>query len=344
MTEYPKYFLQTKEWGQFWLEANPSDHRFFSIKIDEKLEVWIYEYPWQLGAKFWYIPRLDLGQKYRENLLKIIDEAKKSNIIFIKTDFDDNWLATQNLQNNPDLINFLGKQKLQIPFNLSQKKLQFNQTPVLDLGDILENSETFVRSEFEKPPIEKLAEFYQNTQSFWANTNQNVRRYTKKSLTQGWQISTVKNDQTFQDFLKIYNQTKDRQNFAIQTTKYLKNLFNQQNSRLIVLYNSQNQPQSVWFGLTSEQTLTYLYGGNTEESFKNHGQYLLHLVAVAMGATEKLRFYDLGGYDSHSGYGKFKENYRGTIRNFLGPIDFVLNSPKYSLISLLIKFIKIFRR
>jgi lipid II:glycine glycyltransferase (peptidoglycan interpeptide bridge formation enzyme) len=67
-------------------------------------------------------------------------------------------------------------------------------------------------------------------------------------------------------------------------------------------------------------------------------------VAVAMGATEKLRFYDLGGYDSHSGYGKFKENYRGTIRNFLGPVDFVLNSPKYSLINLLIKFIKIFRR
>jgi lipid II:glycine glycyltransferase (peptidoglycan interpeptide bridge formation enzyme) len=253
-------------------------------------------------------------------------------------------LVAQNLQNNPELINFLENQKLEVKFNLSQKKLQFNQTPVLDLGDILENSETFTQVEFEKPSTEKLSKFYQSTQTFWANTNQNVRRYTKKSLTQGWQISTVKNDQTFQAFLKIYNQTKDRQNFAIQTTKYLKDLFNQQNSRLIILYNSQNQPQSVWFGLTSEQTLTYLYGGNAEESFKNHGQYLLHLVAVAMGATEKLRFYDLGGYDSHSGYGKFKENYRGTIRNFLGPVDFVLNSPKYSLINLLIKFIKIFRR
>lgn len=344
MTKYPKYFLQTKEWGQFWLQANPSDHRFFSIQLDQDSEVWVYEYPWQLGAKFWYIPRLDLGQKYRENLVKIINKAKNSKIVFIKTDFDDNWLETQKLQNNPDLISFLSGQNLQVQINLSHKKIQFTQTPVLDLGEILKNSETFTQAEIEKPTTEKLSQFYQNTQIFWANTNQNVRRYTKKSLTQGWQISTVKNDQTFQDFLKIYNQTKDRQNFAIQTNKYLKDLFNQQNSRLIVLYNSQNQPQSVWFGLVSEKSLTYLYGGNTEESFKRHGQYLLHLVAVAMGTAEKLRFYDLGGYDSSSGYGKFKENYRGRIRNFLGPIDFVLDKPKYSLISLLIKFIKVFRR
>lgn len=343
MTKYPKYFLQTKEWGQFWLQANPTNHRFFSIKIDEELEVWVYEYPWQFGQKFWYIPRLDLGKNYQQNLTKIIAKAKSNQVVFIKTDFDDNWLRENKIEDKNGLNKFLENQNLATKFVWSHKKLQFNQTPVLSLENTL-NQNIFTEKELLNPESNKLLEFYQNTQDFWKNTNQNVRRYTKKSLTKNWQISTDKTEDNFKSFLQIYNQTKDRQNFAIQTHKYLKDLFNQENSRLIVLYNSQNKPHAFWFGLVSEKTLTYLYGGNTEESFANYGQYLLHLVAVAIAVQHQLPFYDLGGYDSTSGYGKFKENYRGQIRNFLGPIDFVLNPAKYNFINLMIKLVKVFRR
>ena len=339
MTKYPRYFLQTKSWGEFWLKSNPKNHKLIEISIENETH-FIYEYPWQLGQKFWYIPRANLGKTYTSNLQKIITKARGQKVVFVKMDFDDEWLEQNKIENNSKLLDLL--KKLPVQPKLSHKKLQFNQTPVLSLEGILKADSEKINVEIEDP--QALQNFYQNTQDFWSQTNQNVRRYTKKSLTKNWQISTQKTEQNFQNFLQIYNQTKERQGFAIQTKSYLKNLFKHLDSRLILLSNSAGQPQAFWFGWVSENTLTYLYGGNTPESFKNYGQYLLHLVAVAMGYQENLNFYDLGGYDSKSGYGKFKENYRGQIRNFLGPVDLVLKTSKYQLINLIIKAVKFLKR
>ena len=185
-----------------------------------------------------------------------------------------------------------------------------------------------------------LSQFFVNTRQFWSRTNENVRRYTKKSLQSGWNISADKTDENFEAFWHVYQSTSDRQQFFTHHKSVVQNLMKYDFSRIIILRDQNNQPQSVWMGIVSDSTLTYLYGGNTPDSFKNYGQYLLHLVALKMTSDEGLQYYDLGRYDPEKSYSKFKENYHGTIRNFLGPIDLIISPVKYYSINFLIRVVK----
>jgi lipid II:glycine glycyltransferase (peptidoglycan interpeptide bridge formation enzyme) len=111
----------------------------------------------------------------------------------------------------------------------------------------------------------------------------------------------------------------------------------------LITLSDENGPQSVWFGVSFDDTMYYLYGGNTEVSFKKYGQYLVHLVATEIIARENLKKYDLGGYDSTKGFGKFKDGYRGEIVHALGPIDIILKKQLFTYINMFIssgKFVK----
>lgn len=342
--QFPKYFIQNQSWSNFWQEANGNGHQVHKIEVDGQLEpVLIYQYPWELNQNFWYLPRLFLptnltkteAEDYLKSLLQRIQtEAKKFNPSFLKIEIDDMLASFLELDSVEKLNNYLGR-TLNLKTEIKAKTIQYLQTITLDL-ESLKNLE--IDNNYDQ---KSLTNFYENSSSFWKNTNENIRRYTRKSLTQNWIVSTQKTQENFEAFYKIYNQTKDRQNFAIQNLDYLKSLFEKEFSRIIILYDELQNPQAVWFGIVSEKTLTYLYGGNTEISFEKKGQYLLHLVAVKMAVNEGLIFYDLGGYNPLLGFGKFKENYKGILRTFVGPIDIVFNTPKYKLTNILISFGKL---
>jgi lipid II:glycine glycyltransferase (peptidoglycan interpeptide bridge formation enzyme) len=366
MQYHNKYFLQTREWAEFWQENNSQPHKFFEFyqeaEVDGRtfrLSTLVYQYPWQFGQIFWYIPKgffleevIDaVGVKLPWNeidvedleillirlLDKIYSKAKDSGSIYVKIDFEEglaNWLC---LNTNKEVVDFL-HHHLQYESVLDTKIIQYLSTITLDLR-LIKNVEL-------QHPInnETLTELYHNTSEFWGTTNANVRRYTKKSLTQNWAVNTEKSKENFEYFWRIYNLTKEKHNFAIQSKPYLQSLFNKEFSRVIIIKNTNEEGelevQGVWFGIVIGDTLTYLYGGNTEKSFENYGQYLIHLVAVRMAMECGCAFYDLGGYDSTKGFGKFKENYRGQLRNFLGPIDVVLNHKNYKFTNLAIRLVK----
>jgi len=342
---FPKYFIQTQSWSNFWQEANGNGHQVHTIEVDGQLEpILIYEYPWELGQNFWYLPRLFLpphlnkteAQNYLQSVLeKIIIAVTTSKPIFLKIEIDDIMATVLELDSVEKLNNFF-QDKLVLKTEKKNKTIQYLQTITLDL-QVIQN--IIIPSQND---LQNLSIFYENSSIFWKTTNENIRRYTKKSLTQNWIISTEKTEENFAAFYKIYNQTKDRQNFAIQNLDYLKTLFQKDFSRVIILYDENKNPQAVWFGIISEKTLTYLYGGNTQVSFEKQGQYLLHLVAVKMAVSEGLIFYDLGGYNPALGFGKFKENYKGIVRTFVGPIDIIFEYPKYKFINFLIAIIKVF--
>jgi lipid II:glycine glycyltransferase (peptidoglycan interpeptide bridge formation enzyme) len=384
---YPYYFLQQDDWANFWLSANLENHSFFEVYSDNKaLFSKIYIYPWELGQKFGYLARFpafclvklkSLKQEDFENetfsLLKNIkDKAKELGLIFIKFDFDNQFLSNAedvkkntNFNLNPKNQDFnllfqeifvdkLGFSKI----NLKTKKIQYLATMTLDLKNVLKklkNTDSLVNEKFYelKKLLEKgkiladnsvLSDFYNFSQDFWQTTNQNVRRYTKKSLKQNWQISLNKTQDNFEKFYQIYLKTSQRQKFAIHSKDYLQKFFDSSFSKVIILEDKNNQPQAVWLGIRSDQTLTYICGGNTEISFKNYGQYLIHLVAIFVASLEKLSFYDLGGYDPKLSFSDFKKNYRGDIRQFPGPLDVVIKPIQYDFTNTLIKLVKLFKK
>jgi lipid II:glycine glycyltransferase (peptidoglycan interpeptide bridge formation enzyme) len=115
-------------------------------------------------------------------------------------------------------------------------------------------------------------------------------------------------------------------------------------ARIIIARDKVTQlPHSVWLGVVMDETIYDIWGGNTDFSLENYGQYLTHLTAIAIAVKEDLRYYDLGGYDPNKGYGKYKDGLRPIVRNFLGPIDIVLEKNKYKAINLSQKLSKVFK-
>jgi len=354
---YPNYFLQAEFWVDFWQTTNPSEHQYFTFEEELegfKISCFVYQYSWHLEQKFRYIPRFpglnfdpqiepDLLKKLSLKLLqKIVLDCQQNDICFLKLDFEDQLASILDIQTESELKDFCQKNKQNLKVKTTTKKLQWNQTITLNLEPLLIQKEKIISAiQDEQVSTEKLADFFKTSKDFWQTTNQNVRRYTKKVLDSNWQISIAKNEVNFEAFWQVYNLTKDRQQFHIYSREYFSKLFNKDQSRIVVLRN-ENQVIACWFGLVSDNTLTYLYGGNTPFSLENYGQYLLHLVAVNIAFDEDLQFYDLGGFDPAHGYAKFKENYKGNKRIFAGPIDIIFKTWTAAAIELLAKLRNIF--
>jgi len=373
------YFLQTKIWSDFWLKANPKNHLTYHLKKQVKnsnlsLNCVVYQYPYYFGHKFLYIPKgpFFCYQKHSstnshsfynlnkvkkgvkedsETLTKLLFEeiyqiCIQQEILFLKIDFDDNFANIFNLNtlNTKTITKFL-KQAFNQPtlnLNFKTKSLQYLKTPVLDLNQVVELATSNPKLEFS---LNQMVEFMAFTKSFWLTTNQNVRRYTRKSLQKNWKISLQKTQDNFENLWSLLNSTAKRQGFKLHTKQYIQKLFEANFSRVIVLKDSKNQAQSAFLGVFDTHSFTYIFGGNSDISLKNYGQYLEHLIAVYLIFTENQRrlakdktlvgYYDLGGYDSSKGYGQFKLNYKGSLREFTGPVDIALKPFNYFSINLI---------
>jgi lipid II:glycine glycyltransferase (peptidoglycan interpeptide bridge formation enzyme) len=357
---YPRYFLQTQNWAEFWLQAqsNYPGHEIIKDSLVYKsqvLDYFIYQYPYHLKSSFWYLPKVYISPELIDSendwvellsllLKQVSTKAKEADIDFLKFEVDPQAGYTQSLLDEDISASIL---QLEIGYKIkkSSKKIQFLQTSTINCSDLQvlqkDSQETLQSQNFE---ASSLQTWYQKSLQFWKARNNKIQRYTKKSLTQDWSVSTVKDQVNFEKFYKVYGYTKTRQNFAIHPRDYLETLYENEFSRVIILSDETGEPHCVWLGYQSENTLTYLSGGNTKESFKKQGQYLTHLIALMMCSQENLEFYDLGGYDPKLGFGKFKEGYRGHIRTFPGPFDVILNPKKYWLVNTLMKVKNIISR
>jgi Acetyltransferase (GNAT) domain len=351
-TNFEPYFLQQKEWIQFWRSVNLLPHKTLKFKVSKgiyTLSTIVYQYPWYFGQKYWYISKggvlenLESGKfnnwnslekSELENLfwhinLKIKEAAKVEGVCYIKADWEEGLTNRLGFENLDSWLSFY--QSRYNTARRSHKIIQYLQTMTLDMSLI---------SQGVKFDISELEKFFEYSKAFWSTTNSNVKRYTKKSLTLGWQISIEKSEENFEAFWSVYSATKDRQAFVTQKKEYTRTLFDQEFSRIIILRNAEGDPCCVWQGIVFGNTFVYLTGGNNQYSFDNYGQYLMHLVAVWMGYCEGLDVYDLGGYDKTKGFGRFKENYKGQIRTFLGDIDIPVKLFQFNLIDAGLRLVK----
>lgn len=355
-TMHQPYFVQTQQWAEFWQLANPVNHTYFWIETkneQHKLKFLVCQYPWHLKQNLWYvskggilediktgeinnwnnITKADLQQLFLTLVNELNMKAKKQNITFVKYDFEEEMIQKLELESNQAVLELLQK-NIHSNTLISNKIIQFLSTMTLAF-DIVQNVKTI--EEYTK---ENLSEFWNETKSFWKTTNSNVKRYTKKSIEKSWVVSTEKSQENFEKFFRIYNHTKDTRGFAIQSRDYLLKLYAQNFSKIIIINDENDEPQCVWYGIQIGDTQTYLYGGNTQKSFDDYGQYLVHLIALNLGLKDGAKFYDLGGYDPNMGYGKFKDNYKGTIRTFSGVFDVPINNWKYKATNAIISVIK----
>ena len=101
------YFNQTNEWADFWIQANGTNHNIYFVETDY-MSCYIYEYPFMMGKKFWYIPRGFILKK--PDVIKLLSTPSKN--ISGQTGLTDEIFANINsllneisakARNNPDI-------------------------------------------------------------------------------------------------------------------------------------------------------------------------------------------------------------------------------------------------
>jgi len=246
-----------------------------------------------------------------------------------KTEEKKEYSKLENWENQKNQKNQENKNKTEITAQI-QTEINTNSQIKLDFLD----KELQTNSEI---TTQKINEFWQQNDKKWTKLMDKRTRYgTRKSLD-FWQIETSKAEINFELFYNLCKETASRQNFAIHPKKYLKTLFDQDFTRIILLKNSENEVCCAWLGIIFGQNLVNLYGGNNEVSRSNYGQYFLHLVAILVARTENCKFYDLGGLDEEKGFNLFKQGYLGKQKNFIGAFDLVFAKLEYKATNLLVK-------
>jgi FemAB family len=296
------YFLQTEAWMNFWKKASGKSHNFESFECggaSATLEkIFVQEYPWYLGEKFWYLPKVSVGI-WNEIRGQIVNRAKEKGVCFVKVDFDG----------EKDKIIF--EKEWRVIWN--SKKIQYLTCSVCDI-----QNENFIDS-----------------------CNEQVRRYTRKILKDyeagEYKISFEKTEKNFQAFWSVHFETAKRQSFSTQSKAYLNAMMLEDFGQIAIIRNKDDEPLSVFLGVKMDDTLYYILGGNTEIAMKNRVQYLLQDCVVKNARENGVRFYDMGGYEAGTGYSKFKDGYKGSIKQFVGPVDIVLKPIKYRVTNGLLK-------
>ena len=327
-------FLQTKEWSDFWINANSDNHKTYHIEIPSfpSISFIVYQYPWKFKQVWLYIPRLGSEFSIKDNktaeivfqeiVKKIVEIGNSAGATLAKIDFHPEFYNALNGQT--EITEYLSKISNQ-QIVTSPRKINYLSTIQLNIAEI----QLPENSNIETIETENLVKFFNDNNVFWSTTNQNIRRYTKKSLEQNWKIEV--NSLNFEEWYEVHRATSERQKFATHSKYYLEQLYKQKFATSIILKDQDNKTQAAWLGGIFGDTLVYLHGGNTEESFKKYGQYLVHLIAIYIAKIHNCKKYDLGGYEEEKGFSKFKSGYRGELITFPGAFDIVLKEPDYFL-------------
>lgn len=328
------FFNQTLQWSNFWLQAN-SDNKNHDIHYfaNKSFAAYVYQYPLVGGLKFWYIPRAFVVLNEKETdlenqeeaklitdlLITIENEAKKNKIIFLKIDFNT----------NPEFCG-IGTMLGGRGYKESTRKIQYIKTKILDLGEL---NTTIEKGQMEINTFD-LTKFWDINQKQLTNIMDKRTRYgVRKGLQIPYIVDFTKDENTFNDFIKLHFSTAQRQGFTTFSFKYFKTLFQQNFTKVLTLRGEDGIARASWVGVDLNGSIHNIIGGNDTFSRENYGQYVLHLAAMNY-FSKPGTFYDMGGMEEGKGYDLFKSGFVGENVDFYGPYDKSFNKIVYFLYNL----------
>lgn len=155
-------------------------------------------------------------------------------------------------------------------------------------------------------------------------------------------------DQAFEDYLKLYFETTQRQNYhghnKTYHTKIWQTLREQKMARLLIA-SYKGKPLTAWLLLNFKDALYYPYGGSSIEHREVMSNNLVAWEAIKLGKKLGLKSFDMWGAlgpsakesDPWFGFHKFKQGYGGKLTEYIGTFDYVVNWPIYILFTFIDK-------
>lgn len=182
-------------------------------------------------------------------------------------------------------------------------------------------------------------------------TRYNIRVAQKHKV----KIEERVDDEAFKIYLKLYFETTKRQGYHGHNTYYHTKIWEclkKDNMARILIASLNNERLTAWMLINFKDTLYYPYGGSSKAHPEVMANNLVAWEAIKLGKKLKLENFDMWGAlgpnadrsDPWFGFHKFKMGYGGTLVEYLGTFDLVLNWPIYILFTIVDKLspLKIF--
>ncbi|MFA6602370.1 MAG: peptidoglycan bridge formation glycyltransferase FemA/FemB family protein [Candidatus Shapirobacteria bacterium] len=177
--------------------------------------------------------------------------------------------------------------------------------------------------------------------SFHPKTRYNIKLAQKH----GVEIKDETNDLGFETYLKLLFDTTRRQGFYLHSKSYhqrLWKLVKANNMAKILIAYYQGKPLAAFMLFVLKDRLFYPYGASADSNREVMAPNLLMWEAIKFGHSQGLKTFDLwgclgpGASESQNGYGfhRFKFGYGGTLVEFVGTWDLVINPLFYRLYNL----------
>lgn len=254
-----------------------------------------------LNKSIGYMPRVDLN---KVDFTELINQAKKASCVFVTIDPD-------NLATELNSLEFIKRKGLNVDYGLP---IHLPKTSIIDLS------------------------LDENT--LLSNMKQKTRYNLKLAQKKGLNVVVSKEDSELETFINLYLETVKRQNYSGRSSKYLREVWNQfKDNVFITTAYFEDKPLVSWFVIAYDNTLTYVYGGSSEEYKNLMAPYLVVWELIKYGKENGYIQLDLFGIKDNlsDGYSRFKTGFGGNTVEYAATVDIIIESNLYRFIKLLYK-------
>ncbi|HVZ12773.1 MAG TPA: peptidoglycan bridge formation glycyltransferase FemA/FemB family protein [Patescibacteria group bacterium] len=302
--------LQSFEWGEFRKKTGVRVIRKVLVKNEKIVD--------GFTLTIHRVPKINLNIGYlpkgnkptKEILEELVRIGKEENCIFVQLE--------------PNLVN--GQWSMVNGFNLrpAAHPLITKYTFVLDLT----HSEQ-----------ELLAAMH-------SKTRYNIRVAEKH----GVKVTEDNSKESFENYLKLIEETTSRQGFYAHTPSYHRKMFetlsqksNVKNQTSLTYHlltaKYKNTTLTSWVLFVFHDTLYYPYGASSRENRETMSNNLVAWEAIKFGKKLGLKYFDMWGAlgpnpdknDPWFGFHRFKEGYGPTHTEFVGSFDLIIKPNEYEL-------------
>ncbi len=146
-------------------------------------------------------------------------------------------------------------------------------------------------------------------------------------------------------YLKLYFETTRRQGFAGHNENYHRTVWQtlkDTNMARLLIATYKGEPLTAWMLFIFKDTLYYTYGGSSIKHKEVMSNNLVCWETIKLGKKLGLKKFDMWGAlgsnpnpkDPWIGFHNFKKGYGGTLVEYIGTYDYVLNWPIYWLFTI----------
>jgi len=300
--------MQTWEWGEFRHQTGLKIERvgFFNAgRLDKALQVTFHPLPF-INQTAGYFPK---GYMPDEDQLAALKQlAKKNHALFIKLE-PEVAKEVGHASAHRQLADFLVKHGA-VPGRHLFSKYSF----LIDLN----KSET----------------------ELFANLSSKTRYNVNLAARKGVEIVENTSDQGLETYIKILEETTQRNGFYAHTPDYFRKMWqNLKNSGMMKIFHAVYEDQVIvsWIIFVLHNKLYYPYGASRAIHREVMASNLMMWEMIRYGKQQKCTQFDLWGClgpkpnprDAWFGFHRFKKGYGGRHMEYLGSYDLVINKPLY---------------